>query len=88
MPGSRNTGSLLVKDFAEAKGAKRPLPEAKLREAVKILKEKSATDRLTRPQQKNLIRKTFPAYRFTERQFSEIFRAVPTLQGRPRKSNK
>jgi hypothetical protein len=85
--GSRNTGLLLVKDFAEAKGRK-PIPQAKMHEAVKILKEETATEYLTRPQQKDLLRKTFPSHTITERQFDEIFRAVPTSRGRPKKSDK
>src|SRR5262245_44852246 len=88
IPGSPNTGSLLVKRFAEAHAHGKPMPRAKIQEAIEDLKEKIATESLTRPQQADFLRKTFPSYRVTERQISEIFRAVPVPTGRRRKSDK
>jgi hypothetical protein len=73
IPGSPNTGQLLVKQFAEANESN---------------KQKTAAESLTRPQQKDFLRKTFASYRLTERQLNEIFRAVPVPTGRPRKSDK
>jgi hypothetical protein len=84
-PPSGNIGSLLVKRFAGAPA--KPVPAAKIREAIEALKEKIATESLTRSQQAEFVRKSFPSYHMTERQLSEIFRAVPVPTGRPRKSN-
>jgi hypothetical protein len=88
IPRSRNTGSLLVKRFAETKVQQKPMPQAKMRDAIEAVKQKVAVEKLTRPQQKDFLRKTFPNYRLTERQFNEIFRAISVPKGRPRKSDK
>jgi hypothetical protein len=88
LPGSRNMGSLLVKEFAEASAPTKPIPVAKRADVINALREKTATERLTRAQQKDFVRKHFSTYRITERQFSEIFRAVPVPTGRPGKSDK
>jgi hypothetical protein len=88
IPGSLNTGQLLIKQFAEAKEPNRPIPQTKIQEAIEALKQKTATESLTRPQQKDFLRKTFASYHVTERQLNEIFRAVPVPTGRPRKSDK
>jgi hypothetical protein len=88
IPGSLNTGQLLIKQFAEAKEPNRPIPQAKIQEAIEALKQKTATESLTRPQQRDFLRKTFASYRLTERQLNKIFRAVPVPTGRPRKSDK
>jgi hypothetical protein len=88
IPGSPNTGQLLVKQFAEANESNKPIPHAKIQDAIEALKQKTAAESLTRPQQKDFLRKTFASYRLTERQLNEIFRAVPVPTGRPRKSDK
>jgi hypothetical protein len=88
IPRSRNKGKLLVKQFAEANEPKKPLPKAKIPEAVGALKEKLATESLTRAQQTDFLRKTFPSYQLTERTIREIFRAVAVPPGRPKKSDK
>jgi hypothetical protein len=88
IPNSPNTGSLLIKAFPDASGHTKPMPEAKIREAIDILKEKTATEKLTRPQQKEFVRKSFPNFHVTERQMNQIFQAVPVLIGRRKKSNK
>jgi hypothetical protein len=88
IPGSPNIGPLLVKRFAEAKMHTKPLPAAKIKEAIEALKVKMAAENLTRPQQEDFVRKTFPSYHLTERQFRKIFQAVPVLPGRPKKSDK
>jgi hypothetical protein len=85
IPHSRNTGSLWVKRFAEANVCN-PMPEAKIKEAIEVLREKIATERLTRPQQRDFLRKHYPNYHVTERQLEEVFRAVPIPTGRPKKS--
>jgi hypothetical protein len=87
-PPSGNVGSLLVKRFADASEPATPLPAAEITKAIEALKAKIATESLTRPQQAEFVRKSFPSYRVTERQLSEIYRAVPVPTGRPRKSNK
>ena len=88
VPPSGNIGSLLVKQFADASVRAKPMPKAKIGEAIEALKEKLATESLTRSQQAEFVRKSFPTCNVTERQLNEIFRAVPVLSGRPRKSNK
>jgi hypothetical protein len=87
-PPSGNVGSLLVKRFANASVPAKPLPAAEIREAIEALKEKIATESLRRSQQAEFVRKSFPSYHVTQRQLSEIFRAVPVPTGRPRQSNK
>src|SRR6185437_267353 len=86
IPGSPNTGKLLVERFGEPNTPAKPLPEAKIQEVIKALKEKIATASLTRPQQADFVRKTFPNYRVTDDQLTQIFRAIPVQTGRPRKS--
>ena len=88
LPRSANNGSLFVKRFAEASAPAKPIPRVRIREVIAALKEKLATETLTRPQQAEFLRKSFPSYRLTTRQLSEIFRAVPVQTGRPRKSDK
>jgi hypothetical protein len=88
IPRSPNTGRLLVKDFAEAGVPATPISRANMGAVIKALQEKTAAESLTRPQQKDFVRKNFPTWRITERQFSEIFRAVPVPTGRPAKSDK
>ena len=84
IPGSPNTGSR----FAEANVHGKPMPRAKIQEAIEALKEKIATESLTRPQQADFLRSNFPSYHMTERQLAEIFRALPVPTGRRRKSDK
>jgi hypothetical protein len=86
IPGSRNTGPILVKRFAEVNVRTGPMPQAKIKEAIEVLKERVATESLTRSQQADFLRQTFRSYHVTERQLTEIFRAVPVPTGRPRKS--
>ena len=88
LPRSPNKGTLFVKRFAEASAPSKPLPQARIGEIIEALKEKLATESLTRAQQRDFIRRTFPGYRVTERQISKIFEAVAVPIGRPRKSNK
>jgi hypothetical protein len=88
LPRGADMGSLWIKDFAEVGVRCKPLPAAKKRDLIRALQEKGAAERLTRPQQKDFLRKTFPAYRITERQFGEIFREVTVPTGRPKKSDK
>jgi hypothetical protein len=87
-PPSGNVGSLLVKRFADVSVRGEPMPKAKIGEAIKALKEKIATGSLTRSQQAEFVRTSFPSYHVTERQLTEIFGSVPVPAGRPRKSNK
>jgi hypothetical protein len=88
IPGSRNQGALLVKQFAEANEPKKPLPQAKIPEAIAVLETKLATESLTRPRQEDFLRQTFASYQLTDRQIRKIFRAVPVLTGRPKKSGR
>jgi hypothetical protein len=77
-----------VKEFAEARVPTKPLPQAKIREAIDALNAKTATESLTRAQQAGFVRQKFPNYHVTERQLTEIFRSVPIKTGRPKKSRK
>lgn len=89
IPGSRNVGSILTKRITEPSvGQKKPLPAAKIAEAIRLLKEKTAAESLTRPQQKDLLRQSYPNYDITERVFRQVFEAIPTKTGRPKKSHK
>jgi hypothetical protein len=88
IPGSLNTGKLLVKQFADVNEPRKPLPRAKIREAIEALKAKLATERLTRAQQADFLRQTFPTYHLTERQRRKIFQGVAVSAGRPKKSDK
>jgi hypothetical protein len=88
IPRSPNTGSLLIKRFAEANAPPKPIAQARMGDIIRALQEKTAAERLTRSQQKAFLRESFPTYRITERHFSEIFRAVSVPTGRPRKSDK
>jgi hypothetical protein len=85
---TQKPGSLLVKRFAEASVRATPLPAAKIVEAIQALKEKIATESLTRSQQRDFVRQSFPNYHVTERRMREILRPIPVLPGRPRKSDK
>jgi hypothetical protein len=85
IPGSRNTGSLLIKDFPEVSAPIRPASAAKIRDIITALQNKTATERLTRSQQKDFIREKFPTCRITERQFINIFRSIAVTKGRPKK---
>jgi hypothetical protein len=55
---------------------------------IDALLGKLAAEILTRPEQKDFVRKMFPKYRVTERQFGEIFQKVPVPAGRRKKSGK
>jgi hypothetical protein len=88
IPHSLNTGSLVVKEFPVQSTPRRPLPTSRIKEAIDALREKIATENLTRSQQRDFVRKMFPNYLVTERQFGEIFREVPVTPGRPKKSDK
>jgi hypothetical protein len=88
VPRSPNTGRLLVKQFGDSSVPAKPIPQARLPDVIQALKKETATESLTRAQQKDFVRKTFPGFHITERQFTEIFQQVEVPPGRPRKSNK
>jgi len=88
IPSSRNTGTLLVKDLGESDRRATPISRADMGNVIKALQEKTRGETLTRPQQKDFVRKNFPNSDITERQFNEIFRSVPVDPGRPKKSDK
>jgi hypothetical protein len=72
----------------EANLPTKPMPGVKIQEAIQALKEKTATESLTRANREDFVRKRFPGYHVTERQLAQIFRAVPVPTGRPKKSDK
>jgi hypothetical protein len=88
IPHSLNTGSLVVKKFPEQSRPSTPLLTSRIVEVIEALREKVAKESLTRPQQKDFVRKRFPNRRVTERQFGEIFQKVSVPIGRPKKSAK
>jgi hypothetical protein len=88
IPHSLNTGSLVVKEFPVQSTPRRPLPTSKIGDVIDALRGKVATEYLRRPQQEDFVRKVFPNYLVTERQFGEIFREVPVTPGRPKGSGK
>lgn len=85
IPSSRNTGTLMLRLFGQPNPPRRSMPEATIRKAIELLREKRATETMTRSQQAELVRKTFPNFHVTARQMRQIFEAVPTRIGRPRK---
>jgi hypothetical protein len=88
IPYSPNTGTLLVQTFAETNVSKKAMPRSKIVDAIVLLNAEIATKSLTRPQQKQFLRRHFMNFHVTERQFAEIFGAVAVPTGRPRKSDK
>jgi hypothetical protein len=88
LPRSANKGSILVKRFAEPDVETKPIPQAKIQEVIETLKEKLSAETLTRPEQEEFLRKSFPSYHLTKRQLNQIYRAVPVSKGRRRKSDK
>jgi hypothetical protein len=88
IPSSSNKGMLWVKHFPEPGISTRPISGANMAAVIKALQEKTAAEKLTRAQQKDFVRKNFPTWRITARQFSDIFQAIPVLTGRPAKSDK
>jgi hypothetical protein len=87
LPDNPNTGSILIRQFEAEGGRAKSMPEAKIAEAAMALREKSAKESLTRPQQAEFVRKNYPNLHVSERQMAKIFRAVPIRIGRPRNSN-
>jgi hypothetical protein len=88
IPYSPNTGRLLVKRFADASVHAKSMPAAIVQEAIKALKEETATEYLTRPQQREFVRKNYQRYRVSTRLMDKIIQSVPVHPGRPRKSDK
>jgi hypothetical protein len=88
IPHSLNTGSLVVKEFPVQSTPRRPLPTSKIGEVIDALREKVATEYLTRPQQKDFVGKRFRNYHVADRQFKKIFQEVPVATGRPKESGK
>jgi hypothetical protein len=87
-PHRSNVGSVLVKRFADASVPAKPLSRAEIAEAIEALKEKIATETLTRSQQAEFVRKNYPSSHVSARQLREIYQEVPVPTGRPRKSNR
>ena len=61
------------------------MPQAKIQEAIEALKEKIATESLTRPQQEDFLRKNFPSYRVTERQLCRDISGSSGAEGKAQK---
>jgi hypothetical protein len=87
IPHTPNMGSIIIKELrAEAAPAK-PMPAAKTREAIKALQEEMAKKSLTRPQQADFLRKTFPGYHLSVRQLTQIYQSVTVRPGRPKQKS-
>jgi hypothetical protein len=87
IPRSSNIGPLIVKEFRTADAPAKPMPAAKIREAIKALQEEMAQRSLTRLQQAHFVRKQFPGYRVTERLLREIYQSVKVPPGRPKQKS-
>jgi hypothetical protein len=88
VPHSLNTGSLVVKKFLVPSRPSTPLPTSRIQEVIDALREKVATEYLTRPKQRDFVGKRFPNYRVNKDQFRGIFKEVPVPTGRPKNSYK
>ena len=86
IPGSPNSGWIFIKEFRAAAPTK-PMPGAKISEAIKALQEEMAKRSLTRPQQAHFVRERFSDYRVSERQIREICQSVRVRPGRPKRKS-
>ena len=80
---------IYIIDDASELTSQRPLPQARIGEAARLLRTLKANQQgqqFTREQQKHSLRQSFPTYNITKTQFAQIFQAVPTKTGRPRKT--
>ena len=87
IPGSPNTGSIIIKEFRAAAAPTKPMPGAKISEAIKALQEEMAKRSLTRPQQAHFVRDRFSGYRVSDRQISQIYQSVTVRLGRPKRKS-
>jgi hypothetical protein len=87
IPGSPNTGSIIIKEFRAAAAPAKPLPGAKISEAIKALQEEMAKESLTRPQQAHFVRNRFSGYHVSELQFRQICQSVTVRRGRPKRKS-
>jgi len=85
--GSPNTGSIIIKEFRTAAAPTKPMPGAKISEAIKALQEEMAKRSLTRPQQAHFVRERFSGYRVSDRQIREICQSVTVRLGRPKRKS-
>ena len=74
IPRGPNTGSLVVRKFPVRSQSIRPLPRSKFGEVIDALREKVATESLTRPDQKDFVRKRFPNFRGLSVNLARYFR--------------
>jgi hypothetical protein len=87
IPNSFNVGAIFIKEFRASDPPLKPMPTARMKQAIRALQEEMATKTLTRPQQAQFVRKTFPGYRVTERQLREMYQAVAVSPGRPKRKS-
>ena len=87
IPGSPNSGWIFIKEFRAAAAPTKPMPGAKISEAIKALQEEMAKRSLTRPQQAHFVRERFSDYRVSERQIREICQSVRVRPGRPKRKS-
>jgi hypothetical protein len=87
IPRSPNMGSIIIRELRAADSPAKPMPTAKIREAIEALREELATKSLTRPQQAQFVRKKFSGYRVTERQLRTIYQSVSVPPGRPKQKS-
>lgn len=74
IPHSPNTGSFVVKKCPLQSTPRRPLPTSKIGDVIDALRGKVATEYLTRPQQRDFVRKRFPNYRVNKDNFARYLR--------------
>jgi hypothetical protein len=88
IPNNANTGTLLIKDLSPPSQAGKPLSRPQIEKIIAALRKTLETEKLTRAQQQEFVRKEFPQYRITHRQFLEIFKELPIPKGRRKNSDK
>jgi len=87
IPGRSHSGSIIIKDFRVPDAPAKPLPAARIADAIKVLQEEMAKKSLTRSLQEDFVREKFPGYRVTEEQIRKIFQSIKVPLGRPKKKS-
>lgn len=67
---------------------RRPISEADIRKAIDLLRAKSATETMTKPQRLEFLCQAFPGRHIGDRVFRRIQREVPSKIGRPKKDGR
>jgi len=87
IPRTPNMGFIFIKEIRVEAAPAKPMPEAKIREAIKALQQEMAKKSLTRSQQADFLRKTFPDYHLSVRLLTKIYQSVTVRPGRPKQKS-